>query len=72
ARIATGPQRATTRIKTLCRQAHHATLEEQLDAEAVFMVESQGDAEAAEGIGAFLGKRKADFALLRRQKQDAS
>jgi len=38
----------------------------------VFMVESQADAEAAEGIGAFLGKRKADFVALRRQKQDAS
>jgi enoyl-CoA hydratase/carnithine racemase len=31
AKVATGPQRATARIKTLCRQAHHATLEEQLD-----------------------------------------
>ena len=43
-------------------------------AEAVFMVESQGDAEAAEGIGAFLGKRKADFVALRRAggKADAS
>ena len=74
AKVASGPQRASARIKTLCRQAHHATLEEQLDAEAVFMVESQGDAEAAEGIGAFLGKRKADFVALRRAggKADAS
>ena len=71
-RQAAPKQRATTRIKTLCRQAHHATLEEQLAAEAVFMVESQGDAEAAEGIGAFLGKRKADFVALRHTKQDAS
>ena len=71
AKVASGPQRASARIKTLCRQAHHATLEEQLDAEAVFMVESQADDEAAEGIGAFLGKRRADFSALRRKKQDA-
>ena len=67
AKVANGPQRASARIKSLCRQAHRATLEEQLEAEAVYMVESQADAEAAEGIGAFLGKRKADFAALRRQ-----
>jgi hypothetical protein len=36
------------------------------------MVESQGDAESAEGIGAFLGKRSADFVALRRRKQAAS
>jgi len=70
--VANGPQRASARIKTLCRQAHRATLEEQLEAEAAYMVESQADAEAAEGIGAFLGKRTADFAALRRQKPDAS
>jgi hypothetical protein len=35
------------------------------------MVESQGDAEAAEGIGAFLGKRKADFVALRHQGREA-
>ncbi|RTD95928.1 enoyl-CoA hydratase [Variovorax atrisoli] len=72
AKVANGPERASARIKSLCRQAHRATLEEQLDAEAVFMVESQADAEAAEGIGAFLGKRKADFAALRGRKQGAS
>ncbi|WP_390346763.1 oxepin-CoA hydrolase, alternative type [Variovorax boronicumulans] len=73
AKVANGPQRASARIKTLCRQAHRATLEEQLEAEAVYMVASQADAEAAEGIGAFLGKRKADFVALRHAPQpDAS
>lgn len=72
AKVAEGPQRASARIKALCRQAHRATLEEQLDAEAVYMVESQADAEAAEGIGAFLGKRKADFVALRRRPSDAA
>jgi len=71
AKVADGPERASARIKALCRQAHRATLEEQLEAEAVFMVESQADDEAAEGIGAFLGKRRADFSALRRKKQDA-
>ena len=71
AKVAGGPERASARIKALCRQAHRATLEEQLEAEAVFMVESQADPEAAEGIGAFLGKRAADFTALRRQKPKA-
>lgn len=65
--IAAGPARATARIKALCRGAYGRPLAEQLEAEAVFMVESQGDDEAAEGIGAFLGKRRADFAALRRR-----
>lgn len=64
-RIAQGPARATARIKALCRHAHRATLDAQLDLEAAHMVESQGDAEAAEGIAAFLGKRPADFQALR-------
>jgi enoyl-CoA hydratase/carnithine racemase len=61
-RLAQGPQRANARIKTLCRSAHHADLHTQMELEAALMVESQGDAEAAEGIGAFLGKRAPDFA----------
>jgi hypothetical protein len=35
--------------------------------EAQFMVESQGDDEAAEGIGAFFTKRQADFPGVRRR-----
>lgn len=64
-RLAQGPQRASARIKTLCRCAHHADLDTQMELEATLMVESQGDAEAAEGIGAFLGKRAPDFAVQR-------
>src|SRR5262249_3644305 len=67
ARLAAGPARATARIKALCGQAHTTSLAAQLELEAVSMVESQGDDEAAEGIGAFLAKRAPDFAGLRRK-----
>ncbi|MBQ1766769.1 MAG: enoyl-CoA hydratase [Aquincola sp.] len=66
-RIAEGPDRATARIKALCRGAHMRSLDEQLELEARAMVQSQGDDEAAEGIGAFLQKRRADFTALRRR-----
>lgn len=71
ARIARGPARASAGIKALCRSAHAATLDEQLDLEAAHMVRAQGDDEAAEGIGAFLGRRDADFAALRRRRDPA-
>ncbi|HYP82613.1 oxepin-CoA hydrolase, alternative type [Variovorax sp.] len=64
-RLAGGPERAMARIKALCRESVSASLDAQLDREAQFMVESQGDSESAEGIAAFLGKRSADFASLR-------
>ena len=64
-RIATGPARASIRIKALCRHAYGADLEAQMELEAQLMVESQGDDEAAEGIGAFLAKRTPDFVALR-------
>lgn len=67
AQIAQGPDRASARIKAMCRGAHARTLDEQLELEAQSMVESQGDDEAAEGIGAFLQKRKADFSALRKR-----
>lgn len=67
AQLAEGPARASARIKALCRGAHARTLDEQLELEAASMVESQGDDEAQEGIGAFLGKRQADFTALRRR-----
>jgi enoyl-CoA hydratase/carnithine racemase len=63
-----GPSRAMARIKRLCGHAYGATLEEQLDLETTLMVESQGDLEAAEGIAAFLEKRRPDFAALRGQR----
>lgn len=65
--LAARPARASTRIKSLCRHAHGASLEAQLEMEAQFMVEPQGDVEAAEGIGAFFAKRQADFLGVRRR-----
>lgn len=65
AAIGNGPANASARIKRLCQNAGHASLGEQLDLEAQLMVESQGDPEAAEGIGAFFDKRAPDFAGLR-------
>ncbi len=64
-RLSLGPARAMGRIKALCHAAPESSLERQLAMEAEFMVESQGDGEAAEGIAAFLEKRKPDFAGLR-------
>lgn len=71
-RVAIGPSNAIARIKSLCRQAHRATLEEQLKLEATYMVQAQVDSEAAEGIGAFLAKRPTDFLSLRYRKPNAS
>jgi len=65
AQVAAGPELAMARIKTLCRSAHANTLEEQLELEAQFMVQSQETEESREGMGAFLEKRPADFAPLR-------
>lgn len=64
--LASGPARAIASIKTLCREASSATLDEQLDREAEFMVAAQGDPESEEGINAFLEKRRADFGSVRR------
>ncbi len=64
-RVANGPARASARIKHLCRNAYGVDLDAQMALETQHMVESQGDAEAAEGIAAFLAKRKADFSALR-------
>lgn len=65
ARLATGPAHANARIKALCQHAYGANLEAQMELEAQLMVESQGDDEAAEGIGAFFAKRSPDFVALR-------
>lgn len=63
--IADGPTMAMARIKSLCRSAPQATLEEQLEAEARLMVLSQETEESREGMSAFLEKRKPDFTRLR-------
>ncbi|MDD2546992.1 MAG: enoyl-CoA hydratase [Burkholderiaceae bacterium] len=65
AQVAAGPAQAMARIKALCRAAPQATLEAQLEQEAQHMVQAQGHAEAAEGIAAFLEKRRPDFSALR-------
>ncbi|MEG0316951.1 MAG: enoyl-CoA hydratase [Comamonas sp.] len=59
--IAQGPELAMARIKGLCRAAPRNTLEEQLELEAQYMVQSQESEECREGIGAFLEKRTAQF-----------
>lgn len=64
--LAAGPERASARIKSLCRHAGENTVEAQLELEARYMAESLGDDEAAEGIRAFFDKRRADFYALRR------
>jgi enoyl-CoA hydratase/carnithine racemase len=65
-----GPANAAGRIKRLCENAGHASLDEQLDLEAQLMAESQGDDEAQEGIKAFFEKRAPDFASLRGRTGD--
>ncbi|GAB2730315.1 enoyl-CoA hydratase [Melaminivora jejuensis] len=64
--IARGPELAMGRIKHLCRMAPRNTLEQQLELEALYMPLSQGTEESREGIAAFLEKRPADFARLRK------
>lgn len=59
--MASGPALAMARIKDLCRQAPHNTLEQQLELEAQYMVQSQETQESREGIGAFLEKRSPCF-----------
>ena len=59
--VAQGPLQAMARIKTLCSQAHHNHLAEQLELEAQHMVQAQGSDEAREGINAFLEKRSPRF-----------
>ena len=61
ATLGQGPTQAMARIKQLCQQSYHASLETQLDSEADSMVQALGSAEGAEGIAAFLEKRPANF-----------
>ena len=59
--VAQGPELAMARIKHLCREAPRNTLEQQLELEAQYMVQSQESAESREGIAAFLEKRSPQF-----------
>ncbi|WP_311224344.1 MULTISPECIES: oxepin-CoA hydrolase, alternative type [unclassified Acidovorax] len=65
ASVAGGPQQAMARIKALCLAAPQASLEAQLESEALSMVQSQATEESREGIGAFLEKRVPDYTRLR-------
>lgn len=65
AQLAQGPSRTMGRIKQLCQSAYGNDVATQMALEAEQMVAAQGDAEAAEGISAFLQKRHADFTALR-------
>ncbi len=61
AQIADGPSRATARAKQLIDHARLATLKAQLDMEADGIAEAIGGNEGAEGLSAFLEKRKPDW-----------
>lgn len=63
--LADGPQQATTLIKTLCHRAQFNSLEQQLELEATYMVQSQKTEESLEGIRAFLEKRLPDYTKRR-------
>ena len=59
--IATGPRAAQGVIRGLVADAYEATEAAQLDAERDAMAHAAGADEAAEGIAAFLEKRKPDY-----------
>ncbi|GLR68583.1 enoyl-CoA hydratase [Acidocella aquatica] len=61
ARVAGGAVRAWGRTRALLLESFAATLPAQLEAEARAIAQSGNDAEAREGIAAFLAKRKPDF-----------
>lgn len=61
-RLATQSVPAMGRIKALLRRAATSGLEEQMAAEQAAFIEGAGTADFAEGLDAFLGKRKPSFA----------
>lgn len=65
ATIADGPGRALAKAKHMISHARLATLKEQLDLEADNIAEAIGGDEGAEGLAAFLGKRKPDWSRTR-------
>jgi enoyl-CoA hydratase/carnithine racemase len=64
-RLADGPMAALGAGKRLIDQARLNELKAQLDLEAEGIATALGDAEGAEGIAAFLEKRKPDFGRVR-------
>ena len=61
AKLAEGPREAQGVIRRLVADAYEATEAAQLNAERDAMARAAGGAEAAEGIAAFLEKRKPEF-----------
>lgn len=59
--LAAGPRDAQTVIRGLVAAAYEQTEQQQLDAERDAMAHAAGQDEAAEGIAAFLEKRKPDY-----------
>ncbi len=59
--LAAGPRDAQTVIRGLVASAYEQTEQQQLDAERDAMAHAAGQDEAAEGIAAFLEKRKPDY-----------
>lgn len=68
ASLAQGPAETQAAIKGLLTGGRRALMERQLDAELPAMAHALAAPEAAEGMSAFLGKRRPDFAGMR-QKQ---
>ena len=60
-RLATGPTRAYGRIKRLLRESLDRDLPAQMDAERAAFHQSMKTTDFAEGIAAFLGKRKPNY-----------
>lgn len=61
ARLRTGPRHAYAEIKRLLAASHDSRLESQLQSEAEAFARCSGTADFAEGVGAFLEKRKPAF-----------
>lgn len=59
--LSEGPPRAVGRIKSLLLEARQGTLRDSLEREAATINAARADPEAAEGLAAFLEKRKARF-----------
>ncbi len=60
-RLAQGPRKAQSAIRGLVAQGYDASEADQLDAERDAMAHASGADEAAEGIAAFLEKRKPNY-----------